>query len=80
MKYSGSSIVTTHQVGASRVVIENDIPRNVTIQSTESRKIGSDSVMVFYYTIEFPGRRFSESEVFVDEAAAKTYFNSLDAV
>lgn len=80
MKYSGSSIVTTFQVGSTRAVIENDVPRLVTIQSTESIKIGADSVMVFYYTTEFPGRRFAAAEVFADVAAAKSYFSSLDAV
>lgn len=80
MKYSGSSIVTTYQVGDSVAVIENDVPRLATITSTESVKVGAGSVEVFYYTAEFPGRRFAAAEVFADATAAKSYFSSLDAV
>lgn len=80
MKYSGPSIVTPKQVGASAVVIEGDVPRNVTIVKTESVKNGVASVQVFYYTAEFPGRKFQAAEVFTDLAAAKSYFDSLDAL
>lgn len=77
MKYSGSSIVTTHQVGSVKRVIENDMIKIVNIISTESIKVGADAVIVYYYTAEFPGRRFVASEIFADDSAAKTYFSSL---
>lgn len=80
MKYSGPSIVTPKQVGQAAVVIENDILRNVTIVKTESIKVGIANPVIYYYTSEFPGKRFPAAEVFTDAAAAKTYFDSLDAI
>ena len=77
MKYSGSSIVTTHQVGATVYIIENDVPNEVTVESTESKKIGAGSVSVYYRFVEFPNKKFPSSEVFASEAALKTYFDGL---
>lgn len=80
MKYSGPSIVTPKQVGQTAVVIENDVLRNITIVKTESVKVGVASPAIYYYASEFPGKRFPAAEVFTDTAAAKTYFDSLDAI
>ncbi len=77
MKYSGSSIVTTHQVGATVYIIENDVPNEVTVSSTESVKKGAGSVSVFYRFEEFPNKKFAASEVFASESALKTYFDAL---
>ncbi len=80
MKYSGSSIVTTYQVGGTVYIIEGDIPRVCTVSKTESTKVGSGSVTLYYYLTEFPGRKFPSAEIFVSLAAAKSYFDSLGAV
>lgn len=77
MKYSGPSIVTTHQVGATVHIIENDIPNEVTVESTESRKVGAGSVTVFYRFVEFPNKKFASTEVFASESDLKTYFDGL---
>ena len=71
MKYAGSSIVTTRQVGSTGVVVENDSIYNVTITQTKSTKSGSGSVIVYYLTAEFPNKWFAAGEVSDNATAAK---------
>ncbi len=71
MKYSGSSIVTTRQVGDAAVVLENDVLWNVEITKTRSTKIGSGDVSVFYMTDVFPTKWFPSAEVYDDTTDAK---------
>lgn len=77
MKYSGSSIVTSRQVGASAVVIENDSVYETTITKTKSTKNGSDAVVVYYMVAAFPNKWFLSTEVFDNAAAGKAAMDTI---
>lgn len=77
MKYSGASIVTTHQVGSTVFVVRNNEPRTATVKETISTKTGSGSVVTTYKTEEYPGVVFPSNLVFADKTAIETYLDNL---
>ena len=76
MKYEGPSIVSTHQVGATVYIIENDVPVEVTVQYTETEKTG-DGAVATYYFMQGYNKRFAESEVYETVGDMKTAFDDL---
>lgn len=77
MKYSGASIVTGKQVGATATVVENDATVTVNIVRTKSTKTGAGAVAVYYLTSQFPNRWFASTELYTDATTAKAGMASL---
>lgn len=74
MKYTGTLSVTTHQVGDTVYIIENDVPVAAVVSKTKSLVDADDNESVQYQLTGYGAKWFYESELFETKEAIKTYF------
>lgn len=77
MKYTGTLSVTTHQVGATVYIIENDAPVSDTVTRSRSIVDADDNEAIYYQLESYGSRWFPEAEVFASTDDIKDYFESL---
>lgn len=77
MKYTGTLSVTTHQVGDTVYIIENDAPVADTVSKTKNYVNEDDVEVITYQLTSYGAKWFPSGELFATKDAIKTHFESL---